>query len=139
MDLSIYYLYPRSGKAARQKLDGSQIKPCLAAGDGPLKVPRQPPIAAKPAEGPLDHPASGQYLKTFGLVGSLDDLQRPQPAPGKRCLQLLAGVGAIGKSLPSRRRGIWRSHGKRSRIEASRSGAPSRSWMSAVCSWAPTR
>src|SRR5712691_1941440 len=106
MDLSIYNLYPRSGKAACQKLDGSQIKPCLAAGDGPLKVPRQPPIAAKPGEGPLDHPASGQYLKTFGLVGSLDDLQHPLPAPGKRCLQLLPRVGAIGKDMAQPREEI---------------------------------
>src|SRR5712692_8722510 len=46
-----------SSKAACQELDRSEIKPCLATGDGPLKVPCQPPIAAKPSEGPLDHPA----------------------------------------------------------------------------------
>ena len=66
----------------------AKIKPRLAAGDGPLKVPRQPAIAPKPGEGPLDDPSPGQYLKTLGLVGPLD--QRPLPAPGKRCLQLVA-------------------------------------------------
>ena len=66
----------------------AQIKPRLAAGDSPLKVPRQPAIAAKPGEGPLDDPSPGQYLKTLGLVGSLD--QRPLPAPSKRCPQLVA-------------------------------------------------
>ena len=40
-----------SGKAASQQLDGSKIEPRLTAGDGPLKVPRQPPITAKPGEG----------------------------------------------------------------------------------------
>src|SRR4029077_231514 len=30
---------------------------------------------------------------------SLDDLQRPLPVPGKRGLQLLAGVGAVGKDM----------------------------------------
>jgi hypothetical protein len=57
----------------------AKIKPRLAAGDGPLKVPRQPAIAAKPGEAQLDDPSPGRYLKTLGLVGSLD--QRPLPAP----------------------------------------------------------
>src|SRR5271165_4861495 len=106
MDLSIYCLCAGSGKAACQQLDGGKIKPCLAAGDGPLKVPRQPPIAAKPGEGALNDPAPGQELKTFGLVRSLDDLQRPLPAPGKRRLQLLARVGAIGKDMAQPREEI---------------------------------
>ena len=68
MDLSIYYLCAGSGKAACQQLDGSKIKPRLSAGDGPLKVLGHPPIAAKPGQGPFDHPAPGQYFKPFGLV-----------------------------------------------------------------------
>src|SRR6266481_1288064 len=99
MCLRIYCLCSGASEAACEKLDGSKKKPCLAAGDGPLKVPRQPPIAAKPAKRPLNHPASGQELKAFGLVRSLDDLQRPLPAPGKRRLQLFSGVGAIGKNM----------------------------------------
>src|ERR1700752_4016868 len=106
MDLSIYCLCAGSSKAACQQLHGSQIEPSLAARDGPLKVPRLPPIAAKPGEGPLDQPAPGQYLKTFGLICSLDELECPLPAPGKRRLQLLARVGAIGKDMAQPREEI---------------------------------
>jgi hypothetical protein len=88
-----------------QQLNRSQIKPRFAAGNGRFEILRQPPVSTKPAEGSLDHPAPWQYLKTFGLVRSLDDLKRPLPEPGKSGFQLLAGVSAVGKSLPSRKRG----------------------------------
>ena len=65
----------------------AKIRPRLAAGDGPLKVPRQPAIASKPGEGPLDDPSLGQYLKTLGLFESLD--QRPLPRPASAVSSLL--------------------------------------------------
>ena len=84
---------------AGQQLNRSQIKPRFAAGNGRFEILRQPPVATKPAEGSLDHPAPWQYLKTFGLVRSLDDLKRPLPEPGKRGFQLFAGISAIGKEM----------------------------------------
>src|SRR6267378_6405921 len=66
----------------------------------------QPPVAAKPGKGSLDHPAPWQHLKTLGLVRSLDDLERPLPVPEKSGLQFLAGVGAIGKDMPQPREKI---------------------------------
>ena len=65
-NISISCRRPR--EPACQQLNRSQIKPRFAAGNGRFEILRQPPIAAKPAEGPLDHPAPWQYLKTFGLV-----------------------------------------------------------------------
>src|SRR6516162_7994810 len=65
-DISISCRRPR--EPACQQLNRSQIKPRFAAGNGRFEILRQPPIAAKPGEGPLDHPAPWQYLKTFGLV-----------------------------------------------------------------------
>ena len=65
----------------------AKIRPRLAAGDGPLKVPRQPAIAPKPGEGPLDDPSPEQYLKTLSVVGSLD--QRPLPRPASAVSSLL--------------------------------------------------
>ena len=45
---------------------------------GELNRLSQPPTpgASDPCERPFDHPASRQNLKTFGCVGSLDDLGR---------------------------------------------------------------
>src|SRR5712691_9368839 len=96
----------RVGKTTCQQLNGSKIKPCLAAGEGRLEIFRQSPVAAKPGEGSLDHPAPWQYLKTRDLVRPLDDLQRPLPAPGKSRLQFLAGVSAIGKDMAQPRKEI---------------------------------
>jgi hypothetical protein len=73
--------------------------------DRSLEILGQPPVAAEPGEGPLDYPMPWQDLKTLGLVLSLDDPERPLPAPGKYGLQLLAGVAVIGKDMGS--------HGKR--------------------------
>src|SRR6516162_8889242 len=81
----------------------AKIRPRLAAGDGPLKVPRQPAIASKPGEGPLDDPSPGQYLKTLGLFESLDQRPLPRPASAVSILdvgwvhlcanQMTAGIG----------------------------------------------
>ena len=89
----------RPREPACQQLNRSQIKPRLAAGNGRFEILRQPPVATKPAEGSLDHPAPWQYLKTCRLVRSLDDLKRPLPKPGKSGFQLLAGVSAVGKDV----------------------------------------
>src|SRR5437870_8802146 len=40
-----------------------------------------------------------QHLKALGLIRPLDNLERPLPVPGKRGLQLLASVAAIGKDM----------------------------------------
>ena len=82
MNLSIYYVYAGSGKAACRKLDGSKIRPCLASGDGPLEILGQPPVAAKPSEGSLDEPASRQQLKTlvWSDRSTISSVRRPHPA-----------------------------------------------------------
>ena len=103
-DMSISCRQPR--QAACQQLNRSQIKPRLAAGNGGFEILRQPPVASKPAEGSLDHPAPGQYLKTFALVRSLDNLKRPLPEPGQSGFQLLAGVSAVGKDVTQPREEI---------------------------------
>src|SRR6516162_37260 len=38
-------------------------------------------------------------METLGLVGSLDDLQRPLPELGKGCLQFGTGIAAIRKDM----------------------------------------
>jgi hypothetical protein len=76
-------VYGGSGKAARQQLDRRKIKPCLAAGDCSLKVPRQPPIAAKPGRGALDD----LHLEQGGVEARDDNERRPcrLGRVGERC------------------------------------------------------
>jgi hypothetical protein len=106
LEMLINMYCKRASHAPRQQLHGIKVEPYLAAGDGCLEILGQPPVAAKPGKGSLDHPTPWQHLKTLGLVRSLDDLERPLPVPEKSGLQFLAGVGAIGKDMPQPREEI---------------------------------
>jgi len=57
-------------------------------------------VAAEPCKGPLDDPASGQYLEAFGVVGPLDDLDRSFPDLAQRLAQLVSGMATIGEDVP---------------------------------------
>ena len=124
----------RSSEPAREQLDRSKIEPGLTAGDGRLKVFGEAAVAVEPGKGSLDHPAAWQEVET-GAIGPLDDLDPPPAMSSQRRCQLVAGIAAIGKDMAQ----TWRNQGNGWRIEASRLGAPSRSWMSAAWICAATR
>lgn len=54
---------------------------------------------------PLNHPALWQHLKPFGVVASLDDLERPFPDLAQRLAQLIADLATTGEDAPETR--IW--------------------------------
>ena len=80
-------------------VDGCKVEPCGSAEDGSFEVFGEASVAAQPGECALDDPAAGEQLKALGLVGSLDDSQRPL-ADFCQCLaQFVAGITAIGEDM----------------------------------------
>ena len=67
-------------------------------------LPRRRPRCARP-------PNPRQNDNSYGGVGALDDLDRPPAEFVEGGGELGAAVAAAGESLPSRRRGTWRSQG----------------------------
>lgn len=64
-----------------------------------LEVPGKASVPAEPRKGPLNDPASGQNLEALGVVGLLDDLDRPFPYLAQRLAQLVAGLATIGEDV----------------------------------------
>ena len=76
-------------------VDGCKVEPCGSAEDGSFEVFGEASVAAQPGECALDDPAAGEQLKALGLVGSLDDSQRPL-ADFCQCLaQFVAGPSTL--------------------------------------------
>ena len=117
-------------EATGHQLDACDVKPGDRAFDGGLEILGQTAVAVKPGQSAFNHPASGQQDKTLGGIGSLDDLDCPVADLGESILQLVAGIGAVGKDVAQ--------PGKALRTLASRGGAPSRSWILAGWTIAPT-
>ena len=57
--------------------------PRLGALGGFFPILRETSAAAKPCEGALDDPSSGEHFEPLGFVGALDDLERPAPEADK--------------------------------------------------------
>lgn len=93
-----------------------------ALSHGCHKIFRESAITVEPSAGALDTPAARQEFEALGVVRALDDLQGPGPDLGERCLQLRAGVAAVGEDVTQPRV---------SRTDANTAGAPSRSWIPA--------
>lgn len=73
--------------------------PGLGAGDCGLEVLGQPTASIEPGEGSLDDPSARQELEAFGLVGSLDDLDRPLADAAQPAAELLAAIAPIGEDV----------------------------------------
>lgn len=102
----------------------------LVAIDGSLEVLGEPAVAIVPCDCASDHQAPWEKLKAIGGIGPSDDLKCPFPDLAEGAAQFLAGMAAVGKDV--------RSQGKDYRIDARTAGAPSRSWMLALCTMAVT-
>ena len=76
----------------------------MRAGNRSLEVFSKAAVAPKPREGTLDDPAARKQDKAFGLIGTLDNLNRPvSPRAGHRSSELVTTVAAIGKDMPEPR------------------------------------
>ena len=54
---------------------------------------------AEPCEGSLGDPATRKNLEAFGLIGALDDFNRPAPDLLEPPIQLVARIAAIGEDM----------------------------------------
>ena len=59
---------------------------------------REPTLASEPGKAPLDHPASGEHLKTM-LVSPLHNTEHPA-GKGLRPLDQLASIATVGPDQP---------------------------------------
>jgi hypothetical protein len=68
-----------------------------------LEVLGKTPVTIEPRKGPLDHPAFGQDLEAFGVVGPRDDLGRPFSDLAQCLPELIASIAVICEDVPQLR------------------------------------
>src|SRR3954468_9965508 len=86
-------------ETAGTQADAGDQQPSLGAGDRGFEVLGQAPVASKPCEGSLDHPAFRLRLEGADSLRTGDDLDRPAAGVGKRVEQLLPAIDAIGEDV----------------------------------------
>ena len=106
-------------KACEHEANHRQIDHRFAGLGLPFVVPTEAAVAAQPAEGSLDDPASWQHFERMEF-GAFDDLDRATP-PCATPRQQRSGVAALGPDRLDRRRGT------RAKKAASSGLAPARS------------
>src|SRR5215204_2514513 len=88
-----------SCESAGEEPDAGDERPRCGALDGVLPVLGETSAAAKPGEGAFDDPSARQHLKSFGRVGSLEDLDGPVPMSREGIAQFAARIAAIGEDV----------------------------------------
>jgi hypothetical protein len=85
--------------SAGDLVDRGEKEPVDGAFDGSFEVFGEAAIAVEPRKGSFDHPAPRQQHEALGLVGTLDDFERPFADFGQRRAQFVYGISAIGKHM----------------------------------------
>jgi hypothetical protein len=67
--------------------------------DRSLEVLGEAAASTDPGESALDDPAALDKNEAFGVIGSLDDLDRPVAEPAQGLAQLVASVAAVGEDV----------------------------------------
>jgi len=86
---------PHSGQPSEGKLDGGEGDKRGQGFDEVLKVLGKPPVAAKPREGTLDHPAARQHDEALCVVAPFDNLQAQRGHFRHRGVNLPRAIAAI--------------------------------------------
>lgn len=82
-----------------EQADIGDEHPGFGGSDGFLEVLCKSSAPAEPRESAFHHPSARQNLEAFGLVGSLDDLQRELTDLLQRALQLWSGIAAVSEDM----------------------------------------
>ncbi len=88
-------------------------------------------VSIQPCQRPLYDPTAWKDHETLGGIGPFDDLEGLFADPAQRLSEFVASIAAIGKRIAQPREALDDL--------GQHSGAPSRSWMSAVWITAWTR